>query len=399
MMGHYHYEQTLQEPVINNLQRARLTKHVTLIAGGTNLLLSVAQVLIGIIGHSQALVADAMHTFSDLLADGLAYWTAHNTGSAPDSDHPYGHGRFETAATLGIAAILAIVGAGIIWFAVERQFYATILVIPDVLTLYTAAFTVLAKELLYHYTNFVAKRINSDMLRASAWHHRSDAASSIVVLLGVWGTIIGFPYLDAVAAVLVGLMILKISLTLAYTAILELVDTGLDAARLQDIHHTILAVVGVRDIHMLRTRKIGSNAVADVHVLVEPRLSVSEGHMISMAVERRLLEAIPELTDVTVHVDPEDDETAPSCSGLPLRTEVISCLEKAWQDIPQIKTENHRLVLHYLAGKVEVEIYLPLESAPTLAQAKELIISLRQALLPHPNFADVRVYFGEVIAS
>lgn len=379
---------------MNALERAKLTRRVTLIAAATNFILSVAQVIIGILGNSQALVADAMHTFSDLLSDGLAYWTARHSGIAPDSDHPYGHARFETAATLGIATLLTLVGIGIAWFAVERLFHANNLLLPDAITLYTAAITVFAKEGLYHYTVQVARKINSEMLRASAWHHRSDAASSVVVFIGVAGTLFGWPYLDALAAIIVGLMIINIGIDLGKKAITELVDTGLSASRLQDIRTTILAVGGVRALHLLRTRQFGSTAIADVHVLVEPQLSVSEGHQIGLAVEQSLKREISELTDVTVHIDPEDDETIASCAELPLRAEVLSRLNTAWEHIPVARNYS-KVMLHYLTNHIDIDVYFPLGSdAINANQVAVFKQTLQEALLEYPEFNTVKVYFG-----
>jgi hypothetical protein len=245
------------------------------------------------------------------------------------------------------------------------------------------------------------------MMLANAWHHRSDAASSIVVLVGLAGTMAGLPYLDAIAAIIVAVMIAKIGIDLARPALQELVDTGLDEQRVQAIRDTILEVGGVRDLHMLRTRSIGGIAAADVHVLVESRLSVSEGHIISVMVEQRLKQAIEELEDVTVHIDPEDDEVfATDGLELPLRTEVLRRLEEIWQSIPQIQTKT-KVVLHYLAGHIDIDLYLPLDviqstqedkndkndETDKTSQAKALTQTLQTALEPHAEFNTVRVYF------
>jgi len=374
------------------LERAKLTRQVTLIGAATNLTLSIIQIIIGIWGNSQALVADAMHTFSDLLSDGLAYWTARHSGAAPDSDHPYGHARFETVATLGIAAILTLVGIGIAWFAIERASHATDFIIPDPLTLYIAAITIFAKEGLYHYTVHVARFIQSDMLRANAWHHRSDAISSIIVFIGVAGTLLGWQYLDSLAAIVVSLMIINIGTELGKNAIKELVDTGLSPTRIQDIRATILAVGGVRDLHLLRTRRFGHTAMADVHVLVEPYISVSEGHQIGLEVEQRLKQVIAELSDVVVHIDPEDDETDASCAGLPLRAEVLRRLDIAWQHIP-IAHSYSQIVLHYLGGRVNIDVYFPFNVITTNCdQVATINHSLQQALREYTEFNTVKIY-------
>jgi len=374
--------------------RSRATRRVTLVGAGTNAGLAVAQVIIGWLGHSQALVADAMHTFSDLLSDSIAYFAARHAHEAPDAEHPYGHGRFETAATLAIAVLLAVVGASIVWSAGSRLFDPASFVTPDVLTLWAAGITTLAKEALYRYAMHMAKRLRSQMLRATAWHHRSDAWSSVIVFVGIGGTLLGLPYLDAVAAVAVGVMILRMAWELGGGAVNELVDAGLAPDRIQAVRTTILGVGGVRDIHMLRTRLHGGQATADVHVLVDPWLSVSEGHMISLLVEHRLKQEIAEMADVTVHVDPEDDSRAPPCNGLPLRPEALEHLHAAWAGwdcLPKAR----RVVLHYLSGRIDVDLFLPLACYQDAAGAAALREQLQAALGDRPEFGRVVVHYSE----
>jgi cation diffusion facilitator family transporter len=211
-----------------NLARAGETKRVTLIGALVNLLLSVIKVIFGVISQSHSLVADGIHSLSDLISDGVIYAAAHHAHQEPDEKHPYGHGRFETAATLALGGVLILVAVGIIWDAADRLFNPERLLQPTALALLVAVISILAKELLYHYTVRVAQRIRSDMLKANAWHHRSDAVSSVAVLIGVGGTMAGLPYLDAIAAVVVGLMIARIGWELGQSAFQELVDSSLD---------------------------------------------------------------------------------------------------------------------------------------------------------------------------
>jgi cation diffusion facilitator family transporter len=376
------------------LDRSRATRRVTLVGAGTNAGLALAQLVIGWLGHSQALVADAMHTFSDLLSDGIAYFAARHAHQAPDEEHPYGHGRYETAATLAIAVLLSLVGLGIVWSAGSRLFDPGALLTPDVLTLWAAAITTLSKEALYRYAMHMAKRLRSEMLRASAWHHRSDAWSSIIVFVGIGGTLLGLPYLDAIAAVVVGVMIVRIGWELGSGAVSELVDAGLARERIEAVRGTILSVGGVRDIHMLRTRRHGGQATADVHVLVDPRLTVSEGHMISLQVEQRLKREIAEIEDVTVHVDPEDDSTAPPCIDLPLRPAAMARLHAAWSHLDCL-AKARRVGLHYLSGRIDVDVYLPLGCYESAADAAALRDALQTALAASPEFGRVAVYYSE----
>jgi hypothetical protein len=232
------------------------------------------------------------------------------------------------------------------------------------------------------------------MLRANAWHHRSDAVSSVVVLIGIGGTLAGLPYLDAVASVVVAVMIAKIAWELGWGAIHELVDTGLDAERLEVVRRAIFDVGGVRDIHMLRTRTLAGHASADVHVLVDPFVSVSEGHLISVMVEQKLKKEIEEITDVTVHIDPEDDDSAPPTMNLPTRRGALERLDALWAGIPEIASRK-RVLLHYLNGKIEVDVFFPLQTACGDGAAPEgLRDRLRTLLAADPVFSRVNVYFG-----
>jgi cation diffusion facilitator family transporter len=374
-------------------QRFQATRQAAIVGALVNILLAVAKILIGVLGQSQALVADGVHSVSDLLTDALVYFAAHHAQEGPDAEHPYGHDRFETAATMGLGIVLVLVAIGIGWNAAERLFHPAELLQPAVITLYVALFSIVVKEALYRYTVWVARRVRSNLLLANAWHHRSDAVSSIVVLVGIGGTLVGLPYLDAIAAVGVGLMIMRIGWDLGWKAMQELVDVGLSEERVKKIQDTILSVGGVRAVHMLRTRKMGGRAVADVHVLVEPWLSVSEGHRISDSVSLKLIDEVDELNDVTVHIDPEDDEKSAPSQGLPLRTATLRLLEGLWKDLPCADLKK-RVVLHYLNGRINIEVFFPLKCYENPQQAHELEGSLQAALSNKSEFGAVRIFFG-----
>ena len=374
--------------------RARAATRTALVGAGANALMAVGKVTVGYAASSQALLVDGIHSVSDLLSDLLVWFAGRQASQAPDAEHPYGHGRYETLATLLLGGFLMVVAIGLGWDSAQRLFNPEELLTPAPLALYAAAASILVNEALFWYTLGYARRVRSDMLRANAWHHRSDAISSVVVLIGVGGTMAGLPYLDAVAAVLVAVMIAKIAADLGWEAMRELVDTGLEAERLAAIRKTIDSVGGVRDIHMLRTRKHGGKAAADVHVLVDPRVSVSEGHIISSLVEQRLKGEIDEIIDVTVHIDPEDDEAASPTTDLPLRTEAIARLDRLWKDVGEGR-ERFRTVLHYLNGRIDVEVFFPLEvCAGQPEQARRLNQRLQTALEADPAFGRVNAYFG-----
>jgi cation diffusion facilitator family transporter len=375
-------------------ERSLAVRRTAIVGGVANLVLAVVKLVAGLVWQSQALVADGIHSVSDLLTDLMVWFAGHHAAQAPDLEHPYGHGRYETVATLALGVFLLAVAVGIGWDAAERLFSPDELLRPEPMALIAALFSIGVNEWLFWWTLHHAKRVRSDMLRANAWHHRSDAISSIVVLVGVGGTLAGLPYLDAVAAFIVAVMISKIAWDLGSEAVRELVDTGLEQEKLAEIKQTISSVGGVRDIHMLRTRKHGGHASADVHVIVDPWVSVSEGHMISVLVEQRLKDRVDEISDVTIHIDPENDEAAPTCAGLPLRAEVMARLDKLWAGIDEA-TKRRRTVLHYLSGKIDVDAFFPLEvCGGDRAQARLLTERLSEALQCDPVFRRLSVYFG-----
>lgn len=370
-------------------QRSSASQRVTVVGALVNLLLSALKLVVGWMANSAALVADGIHSLSDLASDGLVWFAARHAGEAPDEEHPYGHGRFETAATLGLGILLGIVALGIVWDAVQRAASGSHAV-PGVLAIYAALISIVAKEALYWYTIAVARRVKSEMLRANAWHHRSDAISSVVVLIGIAGAMAGWPYLDSLAAVIVGIMVAKIGWDLGWEAMQELVDAALDPEQVRAAQKAILSVDGVRSVHMLRTRRHGHQAAADVHVQVDPRLSVSEGHMISQAVEKQLKWAVESINDVTVHIDPEDDERARPCWDLPLRSQALERLKAIWPEFQG----KHQIVLHYLSGKIDVDVEFALDRCADPREALALQHQLQEALEPEPDFGQVRVLYG-----
>ena len=358
-MGHVHQHAPAGRAGAPDETRYASTRRVTVVGAVVNVVLAVLKVALGVVGHSAALVADGVHSLSDLVSDVVVLYAAKLGSEHADERHPYGHGRIETVATVAVGALLIVVAAGIAYDAIQRMFHPERLLHPTVLTLVVAALSVLAKEALYRYTMRAARRLRSNLLRANAWHHRSDAISSVVVIVGIAGTLAGLDYLDAVAAVVVGLMIAKAGWDLAAHSVSELVDTGLEPERLEAIRHAILEVEGVGALHMLRTRRMGAEALVDVHILVEPTISVSEGHQLSEKVRWHLINNVDEVSDVTVHIDPEDDEEAAPSMHLPLREQAVARLREAWAGVAHADAIE-TIALHYLDGKIEVEVLLPL---------------------------------------
>ena len=375
--------------------RYQETRHVTLVGAWIDLLLGIAKILVGWLFHSQALVADGIHSLSDLATDFIVLFAAKHADRQADDEHPYGHGRIETLATVGLGIALLLVAAGIIYDAVERMFRPDELLQPGMLALGVAALSVLAKEAIYHYTMHFARKHRSNMLRANAWHSRSDAISSIVVMIGIIGTMQGLDYLDAVAAVVVGVMVAKIAWDLSWHSARELIDTALDEAEVQALREEIRAVPGVKALHMLRTRRSGGDVLVDVHIQVAPEVSVSEGHQIGERVRHGLLSRHDEVCDVTVHIDPEDDETGPvTGKDLPLRPQLLEQLKAAWKDF-DLPVEQFETTLHYLNGRVDVDLILPLEKAESREKLASLAGALQDAAAGITGGGRVRLLFTD----
>ncbi len=357
-----------------------------------NVVLAAGQLVIGVIGRSAALVADGFHTLSDLLSDTLVLAAAHFGAQAADEDHPYGHARIETAGTFGLSLVLVGAGVGIALHAADALSAPARLTRPDFLALAMAFAAIGIKEGLFRYMRRAGLRLQSELLHANAWHYRTDVFSSIVVAVGVAGSMMGVRDLDAVAAIGVAILIVRMGAMLGWQAMRELVDTGLETEKLERIRHVILSIDGVRTLHLLRTRRAGGRAFIDVHILVDGTISVSEGHQISEMVRVALMRHISNIADVVVHTDSEDDEYAATNARLPLRAEVLKRLEHYFAGIeaaPAIES----VVLHYLRGKIMVELRLPLDLAPTAAAARALQAQFAQAAARDPQIGFVHVCF------
>ncbi len=392
MGGHHHHHHHHHETGNGADQRYREIRWVTLVGSAIDLTLGVLKLVFGFIANSQALIADGIHSLSDLATDFMVLFAAKHGSRDADESHPYGHGRFETLATVALGIALVVVAAGIAWDAVERLFNPEALLEPGIWALVVALVSVFSKEWIYHYTMHLAKKLKSNMLKANAWHSRTDAISSIVVVIGVAGTMAGLEYLDAVAAVVVGVMVAKIGWDLAWQSLHELVDAALEPERVENIRREILSVGGVRELHMLRTRMMGGDALVDVHVLVDPKVSVSEGHYIGEKVRQRLLDKVDEVSDVMVHVDPENDEKQKPSLGLPSRSWIRNQLEQRWTDLPLTK-KIERISLHYLDGKLDIEVCLPAAAIPVTEAEKEQLQALYRSADDMAEIREIVVYF------
>ena len=337
-------------------QTDKLKARVTYVGALVNVFLTCIKITFGILGQSAALIADGVHSLSDFLSDLIVIIAIKLGSREADHEHPYGHRRFETLATVLLGTGLIVIGGAIAWDVMNRMLYPETLLIPNRDAMGIAAISILANEWLYHYTKRIAIKTRSKLLFANAWHHRSDAISSIVVLFGIVAVLLGYPFADAVAAVVVALMIAKIGLSLVLESIKELVDTSLPANVVADIRTAIKDIDGVEGIHLLRTRQMGEDAYIDAHIVVDPRITVSEGHMIGDVVRDDLVARFDDVMDVLVHVDPENDEYKDKRNKPLSRKQVQALLDKYLMEMKH-DIENFRV--HYLDGQVEVEIILP----------------------------------------
>lgn len=375
-------------------ERYSIIRRVTLVGAGVDLILALAKVGGGLAAQSQSLIADGVHSISDLVTDMLVLLAAKLARAKPDADHPYGHERIETAATVALGVVLILIGAGIAFDSLRRLFHPEELQTPAWWAMAIAAVSVAFKEAVYHYTMRAARRFRSKLLEANAWHARSDAASSVVVIVGVGGSLLGLGYLDALAAVAVSGMIGRMGYRLARQSVEELIDTGLEPEQVESIRGALMKVDGVRDLHMLRTRQMGPKSLVDVHILLDdPKLSVSEGHQISETARAELIRKFHGIEDVTVHIDPEDDEEVAQGRHLGLRGEIETKLRAAWSDLPEAAAIR-RITLHYLDGRIQVEVELPLDLAFGHGAPESIRRRFEQATRDDPDVSEVRVLFG-----
>src|SRR5699024_5566189 len=342
--------------------RDKAMRKTSVVGAVVNLALTVLKIIFGVIGQSHALIADGIHSLADLSTDVMVWFAAKYSNQPADKEHPYGHARIETAFTVGLGVVLIITAIGIVFDSAQRLLNPELLLQPTPIVLLIAAISIFANEGLYQYTMRIAKQYKSGLLKANAWHHRSDAISSIVVLVGVAGSLLGLPYLDAFAAVGVALMIGKIGWDQTWTSIRELIDTGLEPGRVEAVGRIIKDVEGVEGVHMLRSRRMGGSYLVDVHIEVNERLSVSEGHKISEFVRIKLIESEKNISNALVHIDPEDDSLEVLCKGLPFRREVLEDLRRVW-DGEVDAADCDSVTLHYLSGKVHVDLVRPMDSA------------------------------------
>ncbi|MEF8793926.1 cation diffusion facilitator family transporter [Thiohalorhabdus sp.] len=368
-------------------ERYKASKKVTWIGVATNLLLALVKGVFGVLAHSQALVADALHSLSDLLTDALVLAAVRMGAQESDTDHPYGHGRFETLGTVVLGLILIGAGLGIAINAAVRLAAGEI-PLPTWPALVAAAFSIGANEWLFRVQVHIGRKYRASSIIANAWHHRTDALSSLAALAGIAGSLMGWIVLDTVAAMAVALMVVWAGGKLGWEAVRELVDTALDEQEVDRIQRQILRIEGVQSVHNLKTRRMGPEALVDVHIQVPGTISVSEGHQIAERVRRHLIDSHPEVSEVLVHVDPEDDE-----QGIPLlaqRGEVMAEVFRCIQALDRNLAVRDYTV-HYLNGEITLDLAIEVDPSLDLESAYAEAEAVRQTIRANTEASDSQV--------
>ena len=269
----------------------------------TNIFLGLIKIISGFFVHSVALIADGVHSFSDLFTDLVVIITNKAAKKPPDLSHPYGHGRFATFGAILIAIALIIVGMCIGWSAI-LSLYKHKQIFPGTSVIYIAGISVIIKEILFRITRNVAAKVNSTLLYANAWHHRSDALSSFAVVFGSGANLLGFGYGDQIAGLIVGLMVMAVAGKIIFEALKELSEHSLDQKIVNIIKQTLEHQKDVHKWHKLRTRKIGDELFVDVHILVDPELTVQKSHKFTEEIELKIEERIERPINMLIHVEP-----------------------------------------------------------------------------------------------
>jgi len=374
-------------------------RRLTLIGGVLDLFLGFVKVLVGYIGNSQALIADGIHSLSDLITDILVLVATKHSAQAADEGHPYGHDRIQTLVSLALAGSLGIIAIVIAWDAVIRIASPESLLLPGFWPLAVAAISVVSKEGYFQYVVRHPSAATSRMLYANAWHSRSDALSSLAVIVGVGGVLAGFAWADAFAAIVVAGLLLVVAYRIGREGAEELIDSAASPVLNANMRKTILSIEGVRDSHELRTRRMADKVLADLHIRVDPLISVSEGHRIGDEVMDALKTRFPEVGDVVVHIDPEDDIVGDVYSKLPMRSvivaEINTNLHKLQNNFDaRFSLQPKNIVVHYLDDGCQIEIWMTMPDEATTRDCSLASSTIKDALMRIDNIVSASVLFS-----
>jgi cation diffusion facilitator family transporter len=362
---------------------------IILIGALANLLLAALKIAGGIVGRSTAMVADGVHSLSDLLTDGVVLFT-HKIGQLPaDENHPYGHGRAETIGATLVGAVIIAAGFGLgyrSWEIISTGAFQTPL-IPAALA---AVVSIVTNEILFRATRSVGEKTKSPSLVANAWHHRSDAISSVAALIGIGGAMAGYPIMDPIAAIVVSVMILKVGYNIAFKGLSDLMDTALSEEETRRIATRINEMPGVIQTHNLRTRQIGGEVLMDVHILVDHEASVTEGHQIAEGVRRELIREMDNIQDILVHVDTEDDAAFESIYWAN-RSYLEKQVDPLIASMKDIQGRTH-LRAHHHGGKTTLEVFIKMKEGLDPDEAHSVMKELKEHLQTIEHVHEVRVF-------
>ena len=349
-----------------------------------NLILAIAKGFIGTIAHSSALIADAGHSVSDLLSDSITLWAVHMAGVPKDKNHPYGHGKFETVGTFIVAIFLLLTGVGVAWHVLNKIDTPEV---PGTAALWMAGIAICLKEALFHVTRMVGRRSGSRVLLANAWHHRSDAISSVAALVGIGGAQWGILLMDPIAGVLVAGLIIKTGIDIGYESIRELTDESVEEEVISELGHILAEIDGVDHFHEMRARRMGAQLLVDLHIEVDSMMSISAAHQVAERVRLRILDELPAVNEVLVHVDAEDDfveskggiEETKDIVLMRPQTEIESDVKKILTEIPEIQGITH-IYCHYLNQELTVQVNILLDEEMQIRDAQKIASKARMKI-------------------
>lgn len=357
--------------------RLRALNRVTLLAAIVNSLLVVVKSAAGLLGGSSVLIADAAHSLSDLATDVVAFLSLRVAAKPPDEEHPYGHGRYETVGTAILGLVLLGVAVAIAWEASSRFAES---VVPARITLWVAGLSIVPKEWLYQITVRAGRRLESPLVVANAWHHRSDALSSVAALAGIAGARMGFPILDPAAAVVVAAMIAMMAVSLLAGAIREVTDTALQRDMLRDLGAGIRRLPGVVSLHELRARRMGPRVLVDLHVQVDAATTVSDGHQVAERVRQFVFREHRGISEVLVHIDPEpDQDLAPGDQLSRPRGEIEGEVRWIAERVEGVRAVTH-VMAHFLNRRVVLQVEIEVDPELRVREAAAVARSLRERL-------------------
>ena len=297
---------TVFEQIDPNVKK-QVAKRSTLVSVIVNISLATVQIIVGFISHSSALIADGVHSLTDLISDFVVLFANHHSSKSADEDHNYGHQRFENAASLFLGLSLLGVGIMMMWNAGYKIIFSTNKPIVQIQALWVALSALAIKEILFRYMLRVATKVRSSMLVANAWHARSDAASSFLVAVGIIGSLMGHPVFDILGALIVGLLIAKTGFTFSWNSLHDLMDRATSAHEVEKIKQLIISLPEVKGYHKLRTRKMGDAIFVDVHIELDGEMTVKQSHDIETQIRKKVSANLP-VFDMMIHIDPYENK-------------------------------------------------------------------------------------------